>query len=126
VVRQSSSLVYRDTKAATAAALPHSARSGESGAVETRDSGSGGLQIVNNTPLPESRVSTAPDSPDRAEWGRAAAVAATRPVRTGESGAVETRDSGSGGLQIVNNMGTDVYLWTTASERYPGTRWWRS
>ncbi|CAG8890984.1 unnamed protein product [Penicillium egyptiacum] len=50
--------------------------------------------------------------------GLLAATAAALPhsARSGESGAVETRDSGSGGLQIVNNMGTDVYLWTTSSD----------
>ncbi|EKV09421.1 GPI anchored cell wall protein, putative [Penicillium digitatum] len=46
----------------------------------------------------------------------AAAAALPHSARSGESGAVETRDSGSGSLQIVNNMGTDVYLWTTSSE----------
>ena len=50
--------------------------------------------------------------------GLLAATAAALPhsARSGDSGAVETRDSGSGGLQIVNNMGSDVYLWTTASD----------
>jgi hypothetical protein len=53
--------------------------------------------------------------------GLLAATAAALPhsARSGESGAVEARDSGSGGLQIVNNMDTDVYLWTTASD--PGS-----
>ncbi|KGO77051.1 hypothetical protein PITC_005760 [Penicillium italicum] len=50
--------------------------------------------------------------------GLLAATAAALPhsARSGESGAVETRDSSSGSLQIVNNMGTDVYLWTTSSD----------
>ncbi|KAJ5373253.1 hypothetical protein N7517_005259 [Penicillium concentricum] len=47
--------------------------------------------------------------------GLLAATAAALPhsARSGESGTVETRDSnGGGGLQIVNNMGTDLYVWT--------------
>ncbi|KAJ5143704.1 uncharacterized protein N7515_002491 [Penicillium bovifimosum] len=55
--------------------------------------------------------------------GLLAATAAALPqgnyARSGESGAVEARDSGSGGIQIVNNLGTDVYLWTTSSD--PGS-----
>jgi hypothetical protein len=55
--------------------------------------------------------------------GLLAATAAALPqphwARSGESGAVEARDSGDGGIQIVNKLGTDVYLWTTASD--PGT-----
>lgn len=50
--------------------------------------------------------------------GLLAATAAALPhshrVRAGESG-LETRGSG-GGVQIVNNMGTDVYLWSTSAE----------
>ncbi|CAI7616283.1 unnamed protein product [Penicillium viridicatum] len=50
--------------------------------------------------------------------GLLAATAAALPhsARSGESGAVETRDSDSGSLQIVNNMDTNVYLWTTSSD----------
>ncbi|CDM27760.1 hypothetical protein DTO013E5_8799 [Penicillium roqueforti] len=50
--------------------------------------------------------------------GLLAATAAAVPLsaRSGESGAVQTRDSGGGGLQIVNNMGKDLYLWTTSSD----------
>lgn len=46
----------------------------------------------------------------------AAAAALPHSARSGESGAVETRDSSTGSLQIVNNMDTDVYLWTTSSD----------
>ncbi|CAI7652818.1 unnamed protein product [Penicillium crustosum] len=50
--------------------------------------------------------------------GLLAATAAALPhsVRSGESGAVETRDSSGGSLQIVNNLDTNVYLWTTSSD----------
>ncbi|KAJ6123988.1 hypothetical protein N7471_011305 [Penicillium samsonianum] len=53
--------------------------------------------------------------------GLLAATAAALPYsarsgESGESGAIETRGSGSGGLQIVNNMGKDLYLWTTSSD----------
>ncbi|KAJ5542445.1 hypothetical protein N7461_008448 [Penicillium sp. DV-2018c] len=55
--------------------------------------------------------------------GLLAATAAALPqpnvARSGESGDVEARGSGNGGIQIVNNMGTDVYLWTTSSD--PGS-----
>ncbi|KAJ5881936.1 uncharacterized protein N7529_000608 [Penicillium soppii] len=49
--------------------------------------------------------------------GLLAATAAALPqphwARSGES-SIEAR--GSGGIQIVNNMGTDVYLWSTSAE----------
>ncbi|KAJ5474475.1 hypothetical protein N7475_004041 [Penicillium sp. IBT 31633x] len=52
--------------------------------------------------------------------GLLAATAAALPQhnwgRFGKSGAVETRDSGNGGIDIVNNLGKDVYLWTIANE----------
>jgi hypothetical protein len=46
----------------------------------------------------------------------AAAAALPHSARSGESGAVATRDSSSGSLQIVNNLDTNVYLWTTSSD----------
>ncbi|CAI7565758.1 unnamed protein product [Penicillium glandicola] len=52
--------------------------------------------------------------------GLLAATAAALPsgARSGGSGAIQTRDSNSttGGLSIVNNMGSNVYLWTTSSD----------
>ncbi|CAG7917617.1 unnamed protein product [Penicillium olsonii] len=46
----------------------------------------------------------------------ATAAALPQPPQTrSESGAVETRGS-DGGITIVNNMGSDVYLWTTTSD----------
>ncbi|KAJ5787107.1 hypothetical protein N7457_002097 [Penicillium paradoxum] len=52
--------------------------------------------------------------------GLLAATAAALPqphrARSGEPTAIETRDSGKGGIQIVNNLDTDVYLWTTSSD----------
>jgi hypothetical protein len=43
----------------------------------------------------------------------ATATALPHSARSGGSGTVETRDSNSGGgLQVVNNMGTDLYVWT--------------
>lgn len=51
--------------------------------------------------------------------GLLAATAAALPqpnwARSEESG-VEARDSGGGGVQIINNMGTNVYLWSTSAQ----------
>jgi hypothetical protein len=55
--------------------------------------------------------------------GLLAATAAALPqpnwARSDESGAVAARGSDGGGIQIVNNLGKDVYLWTTSSD--PGS-----
>eukprot|EP01084_Bolivina_argentea_P165884 288110_1 len=44
----------------------------------------------------------------------ATAAALPQPIARSEGSALETRGDG-GGIQIVNNMDTDVYLWTTSS-----------